>query len=250
MNDLNQHPIMTTPRFSNGLHARFRRNRATHTLVALSLAGVLVFSGDTLKSNAAARLTNSPSAQGASVISWNSRGTLEMAAQLSGPWITVSNATNPYTNQIMAGAQFFRLNQTVDATTLHKKVLCGYQGWFRCPGDGLSSWFHWSSSQSQLTTSTLTFEMWPDMSEYSNKYAAPGFTYPGGAQAYLFSPQDQQTVDKHFDWMMDYGIDGVVVQRFVSDIPYRPWMTNVLNHVRAAANRTGRVFALVSNCIN
>ncbi len=129
----------------------------------------LFFFGAAVKSNAAARLTNSPPANGQCVISWSSRGTLEMAAQLSGPWITVSNATNPYTNQMMAGAQFFRLNQTVDATTLHKKVLCGYQGWFRCPGDGLSSWFHWSSSQSQITTNTLTFEMWPDMSEYTHQ---------------------------------------------------------------------------------
>ena len=24
----------------------------------------------------------------------------------------------------------------VSARTLHGKVLCGYQGWFRCPGDG------------------------------------------------------------------------------------------------------------------
>ena len=23
----------------------------------------------------------------------------------------------------------------VDVKTLHHKVLCGYQGWFRCPGD-------------------------------------------------------------------------------------------------------------------
>ena len=244
MNDLNHYPIMSTPRFSNGLQVRLHVNQASNALAALSLASFLFFFGAAVKSNAAAWLTNSLLADGKCAISWNSRGTLETAAQLSGPWITVSNATNPYTNQIAADAQFFRLNQTVDATTLHKKVLCGYQGWFRCPGDGLSSWFHWSSSQSQITTNTLTFEMWPDMSEYSNKYAAPGFTYPGGAQAYLFSPQDQQTVDTHFDWMMNYGIDGVVVQRFVSDIASRPWMTNVLNHVRAAANRTGRVFAL------
>jgi hypothetical protein len=86
--------------------------------------------------------------------------------------------------------------------------------------------------------------MWPDMTEYTNQYAAGTFTYPGGAQAYLFSSQDQQTVDTHFNWMQDYGIDGVVVQRFVTDITNRPWMTNVLNHVRAAANRTGRVFAM------
>jgi hypothetical protein len=34
-----------------------------------------------------------------------------MANQLSGPWMTVSNASNPYTNQITAEAQYFRLKQ-------------------------------------------------------------------------------------------------------------------------------------------
>jgi hypothetical protein len=33
---------------------------------------------------------------------------------------------------------------TVDATTLHKKVLCGYQGWFRATGDGGTEWDHWN----------------------------------------------------------------------------------------------------------
>ncbi len=139
-------------KFSSRPHARFHRNRASDTLVAFSLAGFLVFSGATMKSNAAARLTNSPSAQGMSVISWNGRGTLEMAAQLSGSWLTISNAASPYTNQIADGAGFFRLNQTVDATTLRKKVMCGYQGWFRCPGDGGSQWIHWSHAAQRLMT--------------------------------------------------------------------------------------------------
>ncbi len=192
----------------------------------------------------AARLTHSVPAADPVVISWNSRGTLEIADDLGGPWSAVTNATSPFTNLITTNTRYFRLNQTVDTTTLRKKVMCGYQGWFRCPGDGGSSWFHWSSSQSQITTNTLTFDMWPDMSEYTNQHPAPGFTYPGGAQAYLFSPQDRQTVDKHFDWMLDYGIDGVFVQRFVTDLAGRPWMTNVLNNVRAAANRPGRAFAI------
>ena len=80
------------------------------------------------------------------------------------------------------------------------------------------------------------------MSEYTNKYPAPGFTYPDGAQAYLFSSQDQQAVDRHFDWMLEYGIDGVFVQRFVVGVSGHP--TNVLDHARKAANRTGRTFAL------
>jgi hypothetical protein len=211
------------------------------TSILIGSLGLLV---PVTESNAAVALTASATANGHIVVHWSSRGTLEAGPQPDGPWTTITNATSPFTNSVSGNARFFRLNLTVDRTTLHKKVLCGYQGWFRCPGDGLNSWFHWSSSQTQITTNTLTFEMWPDMTDYSNRYAAPGFTLPGGAQAYLFSPQDAQTVDTHFNWMEDYGIDGVVVQRFVSDLASRPWMTNVLNHVRAAANRTGRTFCL------
>jgi len=191
---------------------------------------------------AAATLTASAPGNGNLVISWTSRGTLEKADQISGPWTSITNPGNPYTNSITTGARFFRLNQTVDTTSLHKKVMCGYQGWFRCPGDGGSQWIHWSRSSSSIASNTLTFEMWPEMSEYNNPYPAPGFTYPDGSQAYLFSSQDQDTVDKHFDWMLEYGIDGVFVQRFVVGVASHP--TNVLDHARLAANRTGRAFAL------
>ncbi len=207
----------------------------------ITLASLLGFTS-ALNLHAAATLTNSRPANGSLVISWSSRGTLETATQLTGPWLAITNATNPYTNAITTGAKFFRLNQTVDATTLHKKVLCGYQGWFRCPGDGGSQWIHWSRSSSTIASNTLTFEMWPDMSEYTHAYPAPGFTYPDGSQAYLFSSQDQQTVDRHFDWMQDYGLDGVWASRFVVGVANHP--TNVLDHVRKAANRTGRTFAL------
>ena len=166
-------------------------------------------------------ITNSVLANGRMVLSWNSRGTLEMATNLTGPWLAVTNSW-PYTNIITGSTSFFRLDQTVDATTLHKKILCGYQGWFRCAGDDGGTgdeWDHWSRDWgSAPTTNDLTFEMWPDLTDYTNhnQYPAPGFTYPGGAPAYLYSAMDQATVNLHFDWMRDYGIDGVVVQRFVS----------------------------------
>ena len=176
-------------------------------------------------------------------LSWNGRGTLERAEQLAGPWGTVSNTSSPYSVAIGSGPSFYRLNQTVDASTLQKKVLCGYQGWFRCPGDGGSQWVHWSRSGSTIASNTLTFEMWPEMSEYAQRYGAGGFTHPGGSQAYLFSSRDQQTVDRHFDWMLDYGIDGVFLSRFVSGVSSRP--TNVVVNVQRAANRTGRTFALM-----
>jgi hypothetical protein len=77
------------------------------------------------------------------------------------------------------------------------------------------------------------------MSEYTRIYPATCFTYPGGSQASLFSAQDRQTVDRHFEWMQDYGLDGVWLSRFVVGVANHP--TNVRN----AAHRTGRTFALM-----
>src|SRR5262245_61057971 len=95
------------------------------------------------------------------------------------------------------GASFFVNGATaeapdrvVDATTLRHKVLCGYQGWFRCPGDPAGEgWQHWARNPSRITPGSVTFEMWPDLSEYTaeEQYAAPGFTHPDGKPAYLFS---------------------------------------------------------------
>src|SRR5229473_5344101 len=75
----------------------------------------------------------------------------------------------------------------VNARTLHKKVLCGYQGWFRCPGDAAEKgWVHWSRDAIRIAPDTLSFEMWPDLSEFSSaeKYPAPGFTHRDGKTAF------------------------------------------------------------------
>src|SRR5207244_1978835 len=82
--------------------------------------------------------------------------------------------------------------------------LCGYQGWFRCPGDPAGGGFgHWSRNGREITPDSITFEMWPDMSEYGEdeKYAAPGFTYPDGKAAALFRSANAKTVKRHFEWM-------------------------------------------------
>jgi hypothetical protein len=134
----------------------------------------------------------------------------------------------------------------IDATTLRHKVLCGYQGWFRCPGDPAKlGWRHWSRDAKKIGPNTLTFEMWPDMTEYDDdeKYTAPGFTYPDGKPAHLFSSANPKTVDRHFRWMQQYGIDGVLLQRFIVDLKDRS-VDKVLANVQQAANKTGRVFAI------
>ena len=134
----------------------------------------------------------------------------------------------------------------IDATTLHHKVMCGYQGWFRCPGDSANDgWKHWSRNSKKVTAESLTFEMWPDMTEYADdeKYPVPGFTYPDRKPAHLFSSANPKTVERHFKWMEQYGIDGVFLQRFLVSVS-DPSSDVVLKHVRASAAKTGRVYAL------
>lgn len=134
----------------------------------------------------------------------------------------------------------------VDATTLHHKVMCGYQGWFRCPGDAAGQgWRHWSRNGRSISPQSLTFEMWPDLSEFGDdeKYPATGFTYPDGSAAHLFSSVHPATVRRHFDWMKHYGIDGVFLQRFLVETK-SPSLDLVLSHVRKSAAETGRAYAI------
>jgi hypothetical protein len=141
----------------------------------------------------------------------------------------------------------------VDATTTHRKLMCGYQGWFRCPGDAAGmGWVHWSRDGRRIAPGTLTFELWPDMADYPprERYPAPGFRHPDGRQASLFSSDDASTVLRHFTWMRDYGIDGAFVQHFVVGLrggPLEreyPSHRRVVEHARVAARATGRVWAL------
>jgi hypothetical protein len=146
---------------------------------------------------------------------------------------------------------------SVDAQTLIGKVLCGYQGWFRCPGDGTTGgWKHWNVNPNRIIPyppddprNTLTVDMWPDMSEYTSSYPTLSLMYPDGSPASLFSSVDASTVDLHFVWMRTYGIDGVLAQRFLVGLN-DPSLDTVLTNVRQAANRTGRVFAVEYDMTN
>ncbi len=132
----------------------------------------------------------------------------------------------------------------VDPSTLDNKVLIGYQGWFTCPEDGSERWTHWS--RGVPTAETLTVELYPDVSELEprERCAIPGMTI-GGKPAYLFSSRNSKTVSRHFRWMRDYGLDGVLVQRFVGSIRGKHADGDVvLKNIMAAATESGRTFAI------
>jgi len=132
------------------------------------------------------------------------------------------------------------------AQGIQAKVLVGYQGWFRCPGDGSpgNSWSHWS--RGIPSPETLTIDLYPDITELSGHSlcALPNMTIDG-KQAYVFSSFARETIEKHFEWMKTYGIDGALLQRFVGEIaPLRAEGDVVLRNVMASAQDHRRVFAV------
>lgn len=132
----------------------------------------------------------------------------------------------------------------VDASTLNKKVMAGYQGWFMTGNDGSGAgWRHWAGQTPNA--SNITFDMWPDMRELSpSELEATSFNYRDGRNAGLYSAYKQVTVERHVKWMQDYQIDGVFVQRFIGEAMAMPQVRDtVLQNVRNASEKYGRVFA-------
>jgi len=140
-------------------------------------------------------------------------------------------------------------NRGVDTRTLIGKVMAGYQGWFAAPGDGSGcGWVHWSS-RGKFEPGACKIDLWPDVSELDpdERFATP-FIHTDGRKAEVFSSFNRKTVLRHFQWMKDYGLDGVFVQRFVTQTAdpkaYRH-VNVVLNHCREGANRFGRTYAVM-----
>jgi glycoprotein endo-alpha-1,2-mannosidase len=96
-------------------------------------------------------------------------------------------------------------------------TMTGYQGWYNAPGDGAGrGWNHYAAG-GKFGPGSCKVDLWPDISEYKKTYESP-FRHSDGSPARLFSSYDSQTVDLHFKWMKEYGIDGAFVQRAVSNI--------------------------------
>src|SRR5579885_346721 len=132
----------------------------------------------------------------------------------------------------------------VDPSTLENKVLVGYQGWFTCPQDGSGRWTHWS--RGIPAPETLTVDLYPDLRELDpdERCEVPGMTI-GKKPAYLFSSRNPKTVRRHFRWMEEYGLDGVLVQRFVGSIRGKHAEEDVvLKNIMAAAKEYGRTFVI------
>lgn len=138
----------------------------------------------------------------------------------------------------------------VNTATLTGKVMCGYQGWFNCEGDGANrGWTHWTRDERLPTEANIKVDLWPDVTEYATEELYnTSLKHADGRVAQVFSSYNKATVQRHFVWMRDYGIDGAFVQRFGNGVttPKILQHTNtVLSHCRDAANLSGRTYALM-----
>ena len=139
----------------------------------------------------------------------------------------------------------------VDCSTLKGKVMCGYQGWFACPGDGSGlGWVHWGrGSKKAPGPGNITVDLWPDLSEYGpDERFKTAFRHANGSPAEVFSSYRKETVLRHFRWMATYGIDGVFVQRFANGLAstrLRHHKDVVLANCREGAHRHGRAYAVM-----
>lgn len=126
-------------------------------------------------------------------------------------------------------------------------VMAGYQGWFNAPGDGEGRKWHHYTGRNGFRPGSCTIDLWPDVSEYEKTYPTE-FVMQDGSPARVFSPADYSTVDTHFRWMSEYGLDGVFLQRFLAEIANasgKAHFNNVLSHARKAANKYSRAYAIM-----
>src|SRR5204863_4425375 len=135
------------------------------------------------------------------------------------------------------------LAQTVDASTLSNKFMLGYQAWHACQGDGspVNKYIHWGHADNAMpSTNDVIPDIWPDLSELGPTELFPASLVLGNGQAAkAYSCYLSNTVARHFKWMRDYGIDGVMHQRFIKDVKLDAAHAALLNtnlaNVRAGA---------------
>ena len=138
----------------------------------------------------------------------------------------------------------------IERSTLHNKLMLGYQGWFGYPGDGSLplSWKHWFRTNDANATH-LTVDLWPDTTGFDeSELFGTQMTKYDGSPAMLYSAYNCATIARHFKWLRDYGLDGVMLQRFLCELSTaegKDFRDRVTTNVESEARATGRVFCIM-----
>jgi hypothetical protein len=212
--------------------------------VALLLSSTVIFHSGALPAPA---MVNSSSA----VHFWCHKGDDGLCAS-SGQDLFTKEEMNDFLHTVTSQGRPSRgaSSLQVDASTIRKKVLAGYQGWAGARG----TWDHWTSDGNvpNPSSNNAHFEMVPEMGEYPPGSLTPDsdYHYKGnGNVVKLYENVADGVVDLHFKWMQSYGLDGVLIQRFISECtspgPALTQRNKILAQVDAAAAKYGRTYAMM-----
>ncbi|WP_285008210.1 glycoside hydrolase family 71/99-like protein [Pedobacter faecalis] len=126
-------------------------------------------------------------------------------------------------------------------------VMAGYQGWHNAEADGAGrGWYHYTR-QGKFEPGFTNVDLWPEVGELKRTYQT-NFKHADGSPAFVHSAYDSSTVDTHFKWMKDYGVDGVFMQRFVVEIKEkrgRHHFNRVLQNALGASQKYGRAISVM-----
>lgn len=126
-------------------------------------------------------------------------------------------------------------------------VMAGYQGWFNAEGDGGNRGWNHYTKDGKFEPGACTIDAWPDVREYKKVYTTK-FKNEDGTYAKTFSSYDKNTVDVHFKWMKEYGVDGVFMQRFVQTVKSPVGLVHsnvVLGNAIKASSKNDRVISIM-----
>jgi glycoprotein endo-alpha-1,2-mannosidase len=157
------------------------------------------------------------------------------------------NALLIFTLFITVGSAQSRHSKTSIYKSYKGLIMAGYQGWFNAPDDGANRGWNHYKSQGTFGPGSVKVDLWPDVSEYKKVYKTP-FVHADGSEAFLFSSYDASSVDLHFKWMKEYGVDGVFVQRFIGQVRKgrnRDHNNRVLSNALAASQKYGRAISVM-----
>ncbi|MBQ0128081.1 MAG: GH92 family glycosyl hydrolase [Bacteroidales bacterium] len=120
-------------------------------------------------------------------------------------------------------------------------AMAGYQGWFFSPEGG--SEYAWAYSSAD---GVYYVDMLPDVLEYPQTYPIPG-RMADGSHPRVYSAYDYSSVDVHFRWMKEYGLDGVFMQRFIGNITNsrRDHYLHVMDNAMSCAERYDRAICIM-----
>ncbi len=178
---------------------------------------------------------------------------LAFAISLGASINCIADDAEPTRDEVLAAMRPFHATTEKPAprfrSSLVGTVTCGYQGWFAVEGDESGrGWRHYSK-RGRFEPGACSIDLWPDVSELDrDERFATAFQDGDGRVAEVFSSMNRKTVLRHFDWMEQFGIDGVFVQRFAVETSHPKDLRHcnaILSHCREGANLHKRSYAVM-----